>query len=67
MSAFVMTDEVPRFNEGEQTMGRIYVFLGLFLWPLTYLVLYVLIWMATSVVGLDLPGSVSGRPPPNAR
>lgn len=55
-----MSDEVVRFHEGEQTMGRIYVFLALFLWPLSYLVLRVLIWVATSMVGLDLPGWALG-------
>jgi hypothetical protein len=55
MSGLVMADEVARFNEGERVMARLYAFLALFLWPLSYVAAWIGVSLAAALVGIDLP------------
>ncbi len=59
MSGLVMADEVERFNADEQVMARLYGFLSIFLWPITYVVTRVVMWLLLELVGLDLPSWLS--------
>lgn len=45
MTALRLTDEVARFHRDQQTAARFWIFLAVFLWPVTWIGLLIVLWM----------------------
>lgn len=58
MTALRLSAEVERFHGDQQVAARFWIFLAVFLWPLTWLAVLIAVWLAFRLVGIEAPAAL---------